>query len=118
MRTAKEPGQVADLSGRTGFPPVPLLPMLTKRFTTTRGRLIGVLALIAAVAFAPTALGKKQSTSDMVLNALHISKRADSNARKALKSIDSKRIKDSSIATADLANNAVSTAKLADNSVT
>src|SRR5262249_12466237 len=100
-----------------GSLPVPL-PMLKKPFTTTRGRLVAVLALIATVAFAPSAMGKKQSTADMLQSILHISKRADSNARKALGAVDSGRIKDSSVKTGDLANRAITNAKLADNSVT
>src|SRR4051794_16646329 len=92
--------------------------MFHKRIITTRGRLAVVLGVIAAIAFAPSAFGAKQSSMDMVRSALHISKRADSNATKALKPVDSKRIKDGAVAAVDIANAAVGNAQLGDNSVT
>ena len=58
---------------------------------------MAIIALLAVIAFAPSAFGAKQSTMDVVRSALHISKRADKNAAKALKPVDSKRIKDGAV---------------------
>jgi hypothetical protein len=79
---------------------------------------IVLFAALMAVAFAGPAFAKKKTdVVTTVLRAFHIASRADRNARAALAPVNSKRIADGAVQTADLASGAVTGAKLAANSV-
>jgi hypothetical protein len=89
-----------------------VIALFSKRITTTRGRLVAIVALIVAVACAPSAFGAQRSTLDVARSALHLSKRADRNATRALKPVDSSRIKDGAVRGVDLADGTISSADL------
>src|SRR5215208_7328329 len=94
------------------------MSLLAHKITTTRGRLLAAFALCISLSVTPAAFGKKTSI-DVMRSALHISKRADRNANKALtQPIDSKRIKDGAVARVDLGDGVVDGSKLADDAVT
>ena len=81
----------------------------SRSIITTRGRLLAVVALLAVIAYAPSAFAATKSTREQVRTALQISKRADKNARKALKAVGSGRIKNGAVLGIDLADGIIGT---------
>ena len=93
------------------------MALFSKRMTTTRGRLVAIVALLAVVAYAPSAFGAKQSTLDLARSALAVAKGADRKATTALRPVGSKRIKDGTVRAVDLADNAVGTSHIQNGSI-
>ena len=87
----------------------------------SRSRVAILLGVVIAIAFAAPAVASKKAKFDvvtMVRRALHISERADRNARTALTSpVNSARIVDGNVTGADIADGAVTASKLGANSV-
>jgi hypothetical protein len=94
------------------------MALFSKRITTTRGRLLAVIALLAVVAYAPSAFGAKQTPLGLARSALNLAKGADKKATKALKPVGSQRIQDGTVGAVDLADGTIATADISAGGVT